>query len=160
MITDGSRIEYTGLRTETLEPGDQGSVLVASGHSAHVQWRTGSLAGQVTLEEIDDLHPLGSRQGAVEADLDDSLEVSGIGTVTARQIYDEGGSSALLNAMADSGKLSSFQDIAEEALTLVASRLRSSDSFTAVSSHLDDDEREELLRTASAALIRDAFTPS
>lgn len=160
MISDGSRIEYTGLKTETLAPGDQGSVLVVSGHNAHVQWRTGSLAGKVTLEDTDDLHALGSRQGAVEAALDDSLEVSGIGTVTARQIYDEGGSSALLNAMADAGKLASFQDIAEEALTLVAARLRSSDSFTAMSSHLEDDEREDLLRVASAALIRDAFTPS
>ncbi len=160
MINDGSRVEYTGLKTEALDPGDQGSVLVVSGHGAHVQWRTGSLAGQVSLEDVDDLHALGSRQGAVEAALDDSLEVSGIGTVTARQIYDEGGSSALLNAMADSGKLASFQDIAEEALTLVASRLRLSDSFVAVSSHLEDDEREDLLRTASAALIRDAFTPS
>ena len=42
----------------------------------------------------------------------------------------------------------------------MSARLRSSDSFTAVSSHLDDDEREDLLRTASAALIRDAFLPS
>lgn len=160
MISDGSRIEYTGMKTETLEPGDQGSVLVVSGRNAHVQWRTGSLAGKVTLEDSDDLHAMGSRQGAVEAALDDSLEVSGIGTVTARQIYDEGGSGALLNAMAEAGKLASFQDIAEEALTLVTARLRSSEPFTAMSSHLEDDEREELLRTASAVLIRDAFTPS
>lgn len=158
MISDGSRIEYIGLKTEHLNPGDQGSVLAVSGRAAHVQWRTGSRAGEVTLEDSDDLHPLGSRQMAVEAALDDSLEVAGIGTVTARQIYDEGGSRALLNAMADSGRLASFQDIAEEALALVASRIRSSESFAALSSHLEEDERDDLVRTASAALIRDAFS--
>lgn len=160
MINDGSRIEYAGLRTETLDPGDQGSVLAVSGHSAHVQWRTGSLAGQVTLEHTDDLLPLAKRQSALEEALDDSLEVSGLGTFTARQIYDEGGSSAVLNAMADSGKLAAFQEIAEEALSLVASRIRSSESFQALASHLEEEERDDVVRLASAALIRDAFNAS
>jgi hypothetical protein len=125
-----------------------------------VQWKTGSLSGQVTLVDTLDLEPLQSRQGSVEEALDDSLEVSGLGTFTARQIYDEGGSQALLNAMADSGKLSAFQEIAEEALALVAGRIRASASFTALASHLDDDESDEMVRLASAALIRDAFGTS
>lgn len=160
MIHDGCRVEYTGAGTGSLVHGDQGSVLVASGHAAHVQWKTGALAGSVTLEDSDDLHALQSRQGSVEEALDDSLEVSGLGTVTARQIYDEGGSGALLNAMADAGKLASFQEIAEEALTLVAGRIRTSASFLALSSHLEDDEADEMVRLASAALIRDAFSAS
>jgi hypothetical protein len=114
----------------------------------------------VSLEDTDDLNPLGSRHGAVEAALDDSLEVSGLGTFTARQIYDEGGSEALLNAMADSGKLAAFQEIAEEALSLVSGRIRTSASFVALASHLDDEEAEEMVRLASAALIRDAFHAS
>lgn len=160
MLYDGCRVTYTGVKDGLLDPGDQGSILVTSGHCAHVQWKTGALAGQVLLVDTSDLETLGSRQGAVEESLDDSLEVSGLGTFTARQIYDEGGSQALLNAMADSGKLSAFQEIAEEALALVAGRIRASASFTALASHLDEDESEEMVRLASAALIRDAFSTS
>lgn len=160
MIYDGSRVEYTGPQADSLVPGDQGSVLVVSGHCAHVQWKTGSLAGKVSLVDTLDVKPLGTRQGAVEEALDDSLEVSGLGTVTARQIYDEGGSGALLNAMADAGKLAAFQEIAEEALNLIAGRIRMSASFTALASHLEEEEADEMVRLASAALIRDAFSAS
>lgn len=160
MLYDGCRVEYTGTRDGSLKQGDQGSILVVSGHCAHVQWKTGSVAGQVLPVDTVDLEALGRRQGAVEEALDDSLEVSGLGTFTARQIYDEGGPHTLLNAMADAGKLSAFQGIAEEALALVAERIRASASFAALSSHLDDDEADEMVRLASAALIRDAFSAS
>jgi len=115
-----------------------------SGHAAHVQWRTGALTGQVTLHDTDDnTLQLLTRQGSVEDALDDSLDVAGLGTFTARQIYDENGPSGLLNAMADSGRLAVFQDIAEDALALVAERIRTSSTFTALAAHLDDDEAEE-----------------
>jgi hypothetical protein len=159
MIHDGSRVTYTGMGDGPLVFDDQGRVLVVSGHAAHVQWKTGALAGQVTLVDVQDLTPLGTPRNAVEAALDDSLEVSGLGTFTARQIYDEGGSEALLNAMVDSGHLAAFGAIAEEALALVAGRIRTSDAFRSVMAHLDESETEEVVRLASAALIRDAFTP-
>jgi hypothetical protein len=160
VIHDGSRVEYTGTNDGPLHHGDQGSVLAASGHAAHVQWRTGALAGQVQLHDTDDLRPLTPRQGAVEDALDDSLDVAGLGTFTARQIYDENGPSGLLNAMADAGKLAAFQDIAEDALALITERLRTSGAFTALAAHLDDDEADQMVRLASAALIRDAFASS
>lgn len=158
MLHDGCRVAYTGLPRGPLVPDDEGTVLVSSGTAAHVQWRTGSLVGQVSLEEVQDLAVLGSRMHPVEAALDDSLEVAGLGTFTARQIVDEGGSEALLNAMVDSGHLSAFASIAEEALTLVSGRIRSAAGFRAVIAHLDPGEADEMVRLASAALIRDAFS--
>jgi hypothetical protein len=160
VITDGSRVRYTGTPDGPLLPHDQGSVLATSGHSTHVQWHTGALAGQVTLHDTADLEPLSARQGSIEDALDDSLDVAGLGTFTARQIYDENGPSGLLNAMADAGHLAAFQDIAEDALALVTQRLRTSTSFTALAAHLDDDEADQMVRLASAALIRDAFASS
>lgn len=160
MIHDGSRVTYTGPDDGPLKPGDQGSVLAVSGHAAHVQWRTGSLQGQVDIYDTDDLQPLTARQGALEDSLDDSLDVAGLGRFTARQLYDETGPSGLLNAMANAGKLAAFQDIAEEALALITERLRTSASFTALAAHLDDDEADQMVRLASAALIRDAFASS
>lgn len=159
MVHDGSRVAYTGLGEGELNFDDQGIVLVASESCAHVQWKTGALAGEVLPVDIRDLTVIGSRRGAVEADLDDSLEVAGLGTFTARQIYDQGGAEGLLNAMVESGHLSSFGSIAEEALTLVEGRIRASASFHAAISHLDEAEADEVVRLASAALIRDAFNP-
>lgn len=160
MINDGTRVTYTGPDDGPLHNGDQGSVLATSSNAAHVHWHTGSLAGQVQLMDTSDLQPLGARQGAVEDALDDSLDVAGLGTFTARQLYDETGPSGLLNAMADAGRLSAFQPIAEEALQLITERLRTSASFTALAAHLDDDESDEVVRLAAAALIRDAFASS
>jgi hypothetical protein len=160
MIYDGCRVRYTGMDDGALVLNDQGSVLVVSGRCAHVQWKTGARAGEVSMVDTVDLDPLGSRQGSVEEALDDSLEVSGLGPFTARQIYDEGGCEALLNAMADSGRLASFTEIAEEALALVAGRIRISPPFQTLSSHLDEDETDRVVRLASAVLIRDAFHAS
>lgn len=160
MIHDGSRVLYTGAESGPLHYGDQGSVLAVSGHAAHVQWHTGSLQGQVDLYDVADLQPLAARRGVVEDSLDDSLEVAGLGTFTARQIYDETGPSGLLNAMADAGRLAAFQDIAEEALALVSRRLRTSAPFTTLAAHLDEDEADQMIRLASATLIRDAFSSS
>ena len=159
MLYDGCRVAYTGMADGPLHTDDQGAVLVLDGHSAHVQWKTGSAAGSVSLVDSDDLTPLESRRGAVEAALDDSLEVAGLGTFTARQIFDEGGAEALLNAMVESGHLAAFTAIAEEALALVTGRLRTSAALHGVTSHLEEAEAEELVRTAAAALIRDAFSP-
>lgn len=159
MLDDGSRVVFAGLGDGPLA-GDEGTVLVVDGHAAHVQWRTGGLAGQVSLVDADDLTPAGqARRGVVEASLDDSLEVAGLGSFTAREIYDEDGAEGLLNAMVDSGRLASFTAIAEEALTLVTGRLRACASIQTVTCHLDEDEADEVVRTAAAALIRDAFTP-
>jgi hypothetical protein len=134
--------------------------LAVSSNAAHVQWHTGALQGQVELYDTGDLQSLPARRGAVEDSLDDSLDVAGLGTFTARQLYDETGPSGLLNAMADAGKLAAFQDIAEDALALVTERLRTSASFTAMAAHLDEDEAEQMIRLASVVLIRDAFGDS
>lgn len=159
MIYDGCRVTYTGLEAGGLAFDDQGKVLVTSGVCAHVQWKTGSLTDQVTPVDIRDLALLGSRLHVVEAALDDSLEVAGLGTFTARQIFDEGGPEGLLNAMVDSGHLTTFSFIAEEALALVQGRIRATEEIRAVVSHLDEAEADEVVRTAAAALIRDAFNP-
>lgn len=159
MVHDGCRVAYIGLGKEAFSFDDQGIVLVTSGSCAHVQWKTGALTGEVSPVDVQDLTVIGGRRGAVEADLDDSLEVVGLGTFTAQQIYDEGGAEALLNAMVDSGHLSTFSSIAEEALTLVEGRIRASASFHAAISHLDEADADEMVRLASAALIRDAFSP-
>lgn len=154
MMREGSKVSYTGMDADGVSLGDQGAVLAASGPRAEVMWYTGSRTNQVTIVDEFDLVVTGSR---VSDGLEDSLEVGGLVTFSARHAYDEGGEVAILNQMADAGHLAAFADIAEEALSMVAARLRQDASFRAVTAQLDEEEAEGVLRLASSCLIRDAF---
>ncbi len=158
-VRDGQIVSYSGVDGfhEGLVPGDQGKVLVSDSRVAHVLWSTGSLAGDVSIVDHEDLRT-GSAM-TVEGSLDDSLEVGGLTTFSSRQVWDESGPVGLLNTMVENGHLASFLDIAEEALGIVAHRIRHDASIRAIAAELDDEETEVLVRTAAAALIRDAFAP-
>lgn len=150
---EGQRVTYIGPEAEGgLLPGETGKLLMmASSNSAHVQMGNGA----VYLVMTDDL--VEARKQAVRDPLDDSLEVGSISVFAARQVYDIEGAEGVVNQMADYGHLASFSEIAEEAISMVASRIRQDVSFREVLSSLDEEEGEAVLRVASAALIRDAF---
>ena len=154
MMREGSKVSYTGMDADGVTLGDQGRVLATDGSRAEVLWYTGARTNQVTVADGYDLVVTGSR---VADSLEDSLEVGGLVTFSARHTYDQGGEVALLNQMAEAGHLAAFADIAEDALNLVASRLRHDASFRAVTAQLDEEEAEGVLRLASSCLIRDAF---
>lgn len=148
---------HEGQKVAHLTSGDHGSVLArADDESAHVMWSTGALAGQVTLEFDSDLVGVGQR-GHIEAAIDDSLEVGGFVVEGVRQIYDVGGATGLLNAMAEGGHLAAFGDIAEGAVEFISGQIRRDPSFRAATAQLDPEEGEGLIRLASFALLRDAF---
>jgi hypothetical protein len=157
-VHDGQIVSYAGDEGhDDLFVGDRGKVLVADGPVAHVLWSTGARAGEVTISEVEALS--GSQPDmTVNASLDDSLEVGGLVAFSSRQVMDERGVSGLLDIMAEAGHLSGFLDIAEEAIGIVAHRIRHDASIRAITAELDDYEAEALVRTAAAALIRDAFS--
>lgn len=158
-LQDGQLVSYSGADGyDDLFVGDHGKVLVADGEIAHVMWTTGSRAGTVTITEAELLTGSSDYEMTVSGSLDDSLEVGGLVAFSARNVYDEGGASGLLDMMAVNGHLSGFLDIAEEALGLVAHRIRHDPSIRVITAGLDEDEAETLVRVASAALIRDAFS--
>jgi hypothetical protein len=157
MVSEGAEVAYTGLDGGDLCSGDQGRVLSLSGPVAHVFWTTGSCTDQVVPVYDRDLLPLASSDGMTDM-LGDSLEVESLPPFSARAVYDSGGEVAVLNEMAETGSLAMFASIAEDALTLVASRIRSDSAFHAVMADLEDDEAEAVLRMASICLIRDAFS--
>jgi len=157
-VHDGQIVSFAGDEGhDDLFVGDQGKVLVAEGGFAHVLWSTGSRTGDVTITDTDSLHT-GQQALTISGSLDDSLEVGGLVTFSSRQVVDERGMSGLLDIMAEAGHLSGFLDIAEEAIGIVAHRIRHDSSIRAITAELDDDEAEVLVRTAAAALIRDAFS--
>lgn len=157
-LHDGQLVSYAGADGhEEAFVGDRGKVLVADGELSHVMWSTGSRAGEVTLTPNEVLVASAGYEVTVEGSLDDSLELGGIVSFSSRQVWDESGPVGLLNAMVENGHLASFLDIAEDALGLVVHRIRHDASFRAMAAELDEDEAETLVRTAAAALIRDAF---
>jgi len=158
-LQDGQLVSYAGADGyDELFVGDRGKILVADGEIAHVMWSTGSRSGTVTITEKDVLTASADYEMTVSGSLDDSLEVGGLTSFSSRQVWDESGPVGLLNTMVETGHLASFIDIAEEALGLVAHRIRHDSSIRVITAELDEDEAETLVRTAAAALIRDAFS--
>lgn len=151
MVNEGSRAIYVGPPSpDGLSTGDAGVVLALASHTAaHLQ-----VGSRIFLVETEDLTP--QSHMASRDPLDDSLEV-GLSTFAVRQVYDAEGSTGVINAMAQLGHLTDFGEIAEEALAMVAARIRQDPSFRAVLASLDEDEGEGVLRLAAACLVRDAF---
>lgn len=159
MIREGSSVTYVGYDTHAgLAHGDVGRVLAYdyTTGTAHVLWSTGAKVHQ-SLPVYEDALII---TGSLTDGLDDSLEVGTLGTFSARRTFDETGPTGLLNEMADWGHLAAFAEYAEEAVAHVSSRLRRDPAMLSAVAELDEDEAEQVFRTASVCLIRDAFTGS
>jgi hypothetical protein len=180
MITQGSRVVFDGYASAGLEPGDAGDVLQVSGSIIHVTWRTGSRAGQVLrvdgldltgadstplvatayVEPDDDdlLSYTGTLDQTVEGHLDDSLDV-GLMPVhaVARSVYEDYGPEAVVDAMAATGALDVFPEIALDVLHGVEHRIGRRPEYRQVAANLGPDQAKAVLRVAALCLIRDAF---
>jgi hypothetical protein len=159
-LHEGRLAEFIGPSHDGVEMGDRGLLLALSGHGAHVQWRTGALQGQVTLEDQVDLAPAAKHTVvALRDELDDSLEVGvPMGRTALSERYVADGARGVLAFLASTGELSTLSSIADEALVFVAGLVREHPSIQTVAAHLDESERNELVLTASQQLLREAFT--
>lgn len=156
-MRDGQRVSYIGFDADGLVLGDQGRVISAGQDYSHVMWSTGTRVNCVDLVEDVNLVPTAkARANTVAAHLVDSLDVGPLVTLAVRETLDESGEAGLLNALNDSGHLSSLGQIAEDALEFVASRLRADGAFGEVLAQLDQNEASSLVSLASSVLLRDA----
>ena len=152
-MNEGQRVTYVGPSADGLNTGTVASLLAfESTDSAHIQVSAG-VTYLVPLEDLTTQH----QASRTNDGLDDSLDVGGLSTFAVRQVFDLQGESGVVDTMAHLGHLAGFEQIAEEALTLVASRVRQDPSFREVLAHLDAEEGEAVLRLAVGCLIRDAF---
>lgn len=158
MICEGSKVAYVGDgggRDEGLSVEDQGQVLALAGpNSCHVLWHTGARTGAITLAAFHDL--VEQAQPAPDA-LDDSLSYGPLMSISVKATYERKGGVGLLNALNKAGHLVGFEQIAEDALSMVATRLRQDISFRSVLAELDTDDGEDFLQLTAAVLLRDAF---
>lgn len=155
MMREGAKVAYTGAEGDGLVVGDRGKVVSADGTVCHVLWSTGAKVHQITPHYEASLVTMSGFTD--DHGLEDSLDVGGLVTFSARNSFDAGGSIQVVSELADLGHLAAFSEIAEEAISLISARVRQDPSFRVATADLDEDEAEQVFRLASACLIRDAF---
>lgn len=151
---DGQVITYTGEPRQGVRSGDQGKALVISPTYVHVMFHTGAAAGQVVMCDRNDLES--ARRDEVTASLDDSLEFGF--EATAAQDLDEGdGVLGVVASLDERGYLAPLSDAADEAIALVASRVRQDHGIRQVLAGLDADSGELVIQHAAMSVLRDAL---
>jgi hypothetical protein len=161
-LHESQRVSYVGFpKTSGLGVGDEGVVLSVSGDAAHVRWASGARVGQIDLVDGIDLAPRSAAKQA-EASLvhafDDSLGYGPPVVHTAvRETFDETGPEGLFTALVNEGHLGALSSVAEEALGVVAARVREDEAMRQVLAGLEPEEGEALVALTASVVLRDAF---
>lgn len=169
-MRDGDEVVYAGGEQD-VPSGTRGHVLSCTSAYAHVQWREGSVRGQVGLYSVEDLTVSrpdvfitdslminkGATISAVSASLDDSLEVGTLDTLASVQAaYEETGGEGLVSHLASAGYLDGYSQVAEEALQLITAQLRLDPVLRQLTSSMDPEEAEDVYRVAARTLLSDS----
>jgi hypothetical protein len=152
------KVMYAGAEKDGLVPGVRGHVLSRTAAYAHVQWTEGSCQGDVGIYALADLDmDAASEPGSITASLDDSLEVgSFVSMASAREAYEDLGGGGLVTHLAAGGYLSVYSSLAEEALTIVASRLQQDPVLQCLTASMDPAESDEVYRLAARTLMNES----
>lgn len=162
-LREGHLASYVGDGHGGIPLGAQGEVLSLAGSGTYVKWVTGSRLGAVDLVDNYDLVPVPPRRQATAMalapsdDLDDSLEVGFAPTTAAVQVQEDEGTPGLLTMLASQGRLRGLANIADEVLSVVAHRVRQDAAVREVTSQLDPDQAEDLVRLTSLSLLQNSF---
>lgn len=150
MFADGQRVQYAGDPIDGLDIGDVG-VIAQAGHTAsHVKWVTGARKGTFTEVPHYEIQAVGSTPDT------DALS-GGLVTFAVRQVHAQVGNRGLLDILNEQGHLASFDAIGEEAMALVARRIREDPSIREVLAQLEGEDGDDFVAVATVALLRDAF---
>jgi hypothetical protein len=150
MFVDGQKVAYVGDGDGRHDVGDVGRVIGAGNTASWVKWVTGVSAGH--MAEVGH-HEIVAVTNGVDPDALDGPLV----TFAVREEHAYRGPHGVIDRLNDEGHLGSFQTIAEEALAHIAARIRTDPSIVEVLAQLDPEDGEELVSTATVALLRDAF---
>lgn len=151
-MRDGTKVAYVGHKGNHI--GDEGIVMQGEVDYSHVKWITGSREGEIDLVRNDDLVVNGSLHHThLTADFESPL----LDGINVEAVHEKRGTLGLLNVLATDGHLSFFAQVGEEALAMVASRVREDPSISEVLARLEQDDAEEFVRVASLVALRDAL---
>jgi hypothetical protein len=163
MFHEGQLVTSIGDGSDGTPLGSHGRVLMlASVAAGHVQWTSGPRAGEVSfipqLEDSVAALPASAHQASAGADLlEDSLEYGTVHHTGVQHELATGGPHAVFRMLASSGALSDASEMAEEALSFLDGRLRSSGSVMQHLAEVDPDDRYEIIRLTSMRLLAEAL---
>lgn len=168
MIVEGSRVSYAG-DDPLQDVGSQGRVVSLSGTCAHVQWYSGPKTSMIELEDLNDLVEFrGSQSAAAQAQIEaqafadnafaDTLDMVSLPSMAVRAVYDDEGEDGLLVALSEAGRLAVLAEYAEEAVGLVATRIRQDPEFAAVLAQLDPDEANGMVFRVASLVLADRIS--
>jgi hypothetical protein len=149
VFLEGEHVDYVGDGLDGIPPAQGRIMAVASKAAVHVEWLTGPRQGQIDLVEVYDLEKSAS-VAAVQAP---TVSAS----VLVRRVMHREGSAGVLRYLAALNQLISWEEIAEEALRFVESRLKVDASMDLPYETLTSEEIEALVRTSAVTLLRDKF---
>lgn len=149
---EGSTVSYVGVPHRGLTVGDQGLLLAKAGRGAHVKWASGS----VTLEDVDDLEPIGARHVGTRDGLEDSLEVGVPAEVGLAHLCALRGPQAVLGAI-EAARPADLIDAIRDVRAFAHQRIAAAPTIQGVTAQLPDEEGSELVRLATSTLLQNAF---
>lgn len=149
---EGDHVDYLGDGLDGLPPAQAKIMMVASNTSAHVEWLSGPKEGGMDLVSLFDLEHSASFS-AVEAP-----KIGG--PVLVRQVMHREGSAGVLQYLAATHQLVTWEDIAADALRYVEGRLRVDASMEMPYETLSSDEIDQVIRASARVLLRDKFSDS
>lgn len=162
MITEGKKVAYAG-DDPFQDIGSVGRVVAMAGSGVHVMWETGPKTATLELIDINDLVERGSvgvtasgTPASTSAQYDLSLEMMGPG-LQVRAALDEAGTDGLITVLAESGHLAVLADYAEEAVGLMAARIRQDPGFIDVLAQLDPEEQNTLVAKVSTQMLAECI---
>ncbi len=152
MYADGQKVSFVGDPSpDTPAIGDVGIVVSAGNTASHVRWMSGVRAG--LYDEMGHMEI-----AATASTVTDTDSFSGrIVTFSVAEVQARAGARGLLDELNDRGHLGGLEAIAEEAMGLVAARIRTDPSIREVLAQLDDEDGDDLVALATVALLQDAF---
>lgn len=167
MIVESTLVAYAG-DDPFQDVGSLGKVVALSGSGAHVMWQSGPRINAVDLVDLNDLvEHRGAKEAAqarmaaqafADTAFADTLDMPAIPTLQVRATYDEEGEEGLLTALSETGRLAVLAEYAEEAVSLVATRIRNDPEFSGVLAQLDPDEAATVVSRVASVVLRDRIS--
>lgn len=148
---EGSRVTYVGPQASGLTLGDVAEVLSAGPSASHVAFKTGSRKNEILFL---DNHDLVSPTKVAASEWDDSLE-GPLFIASVGEAFDQGGVRQVVAVLRNEGHLACLDQVREETLNFICSRLKQDISIQSVLNDLGDNDGEAVVLHTAKLLLKD-----
>ncbi len=155
----GASVRYDGpdRAHDGLHTGDMGRLLLLNGGTSHVRWNHGAILAVYTA----DLSSAGHTAAAVDAVLDESLDVGGDLTFGLRHLCSMQGPQAVYSSLLRTGALGGdLNMVAQQTVAFVDQQMRETPAMVHAAAELDPADLNSLIHLAVQDFLRQLAAPS